>query len=225
MGTEEAFAYAWESYVLRYAPPLMALARPHHEAWTGQAVTLDGSLSRGLAAPLERFEWSFEDGTTAEGPLAERTYDRPGQYCETLKVIDQSGNFDYDFVIVQVVDPARPEESTPALHAACHPTQGVLPGQELTFAARAFSLEGGEELWDFGDGSPTVVTGSKPVYSWNHPRYQQPGSDWTALALDPQGYARTTHAFAAPGDYLVTVRRTGVDGRSAAARLYVRVRN
>ena len=39
----------------------------------------------------------------------------------------------------------------------------------------------------------------------------------------PDGYAKTTHRFAEPGDYLVRVERTGPTGARAMAHLHVRV--
>ena len=41
-----------------------------------------------------------------------------------------------------------------------HPTLGIRPGSEVSFKARTFGTTEGEEIWDFGDGSPKVKTRS-----------------------------------------------------------------
>jgi hypothetical protein len=48
-------------------------------------------------------------------------------------------------------------------------------------------------------------------------------SDGNVRAHAPDGYAVTTHSFARPGDYLPHVERTDRLGRTATARLHVRV--
>ncbi|MFQ5981409.1 MAG: PKD domain-containing protein, partial [Candidatus Heimdallarchaeota archaeon] len=49
------------------------------------------------------------DGSTTHGVKVKRTYDKPGSYSEVLKVTDDDGHVDYDFAIVQVLDPAYPD--------------------------------------------------------------------------------------------------------------------
>ena len=40
-GVEDGYAYIWEAYVEQYKPAVIAVARPHKLAWTGQPVKLD----------------------------------------------------------------------------------------------------------------------------------------------------------------------------------------
>lgn len=97
----------------------------------------------------------------------------------------------------------------PAIHAAFWPTLGLRAGDDITFSVRAFGVrpDEGRETWDFGDGSAPVFT----------------RSDGNADHHAPDGYALTTHRYAAPGDYLVSVSRTDDRGRTATARLHVPV--
>src|SRR5262249_4555814 len=39
-GIQEGYAFLWEAYHGQYKPAILAVARPHHVAWTGQKVTL-----------------------------------------------------------------------------------------------------------------------------------------------------------------------------------------
>lgn len=204
-GIQEGYAFLWEAYHNQYRPKLQAVARPHHLAWVGQQVTLDGSRSW-AADKIERYEWTFSDGQTVTGPTPTRTYGKPGCYNEILKVVDGKGRVDYDFTVVQILDKEHPDRLPPSIHAAYAPTLGIKPGDAITFKVRTFRTTEGSETWDFGDGSPPV----------------QVQSDGNAVKLAKDGYAVTTHRYAKPGHYLVRVERTSKHG-SAVARLHVRV--
>ncbi len=206
-GTQEGYAFLWEAWLRDGRPAVVAVARPHHLTWTGERVTLDGSRSWSRTGKIARFDWTFSDGATAVGPKVERTYDRSGEYSETLKITDDRGNIAYDFAIVQVLDPKAPEDVPPTIHAAYAPTRGLHPGDTITFKVRTFGTTEGSETWDFGDGSPPA----------------QVQSDGNVKPLTPDGYASIVHRFARPGDYLVRVERTNRRGHRATAHLWVRI--
>lgn len=94
------------------------------------------------------------------------------------------GRTDYDFAIVQVLDKEHPDKVPQGLHAAYAPTFNLRPGTEITFLCRSFGPFVGSETWDFGDGSPAV----------------QVKSDGNAKSLAKDGYAKTTHRYAGPGN-------------------------
>ncbi len=204
-GTQEGYAFLWEAYLGQYKPSIIAVARPHTLAFTGELVALDGSRSWSRSGERLRYDWSFSDGSKASGPRVDRRYDQPGQYSETLQVSDDRGNIAYDFAVVDVVERANPEPVPPAIHAAYSPTLNLRPGDAITFKVRTFSTTDGEETWNFGDGSPTVTT----------------RSDGNVEKLAPNGYALTVHRFDKPGDYLVRVEHGDRKGRKATARLHV----
>jgi hypothetical protein len=153
------------------------------------------------------YRWIFTDGTTAEGARVERAYPEPGSYAEILKVVDDAGNTDIDFAVVQVIDREHPDRLPPTIHAAYAPTWNIRPGYQVTFKVRTFRTTSGEETWDFGDGSPPVTV----------------RSDGNVRAHDPLGYAETDHRYEEPGTYIVKVHRTDEYGQTATARLVVRV--
>jgi hypothetical protein len=206
-GVQDGYAYAWQAYQEQHRPKLLAVARPHHFAWTGETVRLDGSKSWSAAGQIAKFEWTFTDGAGASGPQAERVYAKAGEYSEILRVTDTAGNVDYDFAVVQVIDKTKPEALPPALHVTYYPTFGTRAGDELTLKARCFGTTDGRETWDFGDGSPPATT----------------KSDGCVEALAKDGYAAVKHCYAKPGHYLVTVRRSNKDGLEAVMRVHVRV--
>jgi len=206
-GTQEGYAFLWEAYQKQHKPVLIAVARPHHVAWTGQAVTLDGTRSWSRSGNLN-FEWLFTDGSKAFGPKVDRVYEQPGEYSEILKVTDTEGRVSYDFAVVQIFDRSHPKRRLTTIHAAYYPTLGIQPGDPVTFKVRSFGVTTGE-VWDFGDGSAMV-----------HVK-----SDGNAKKHAEDGYAITTHRFAKPGNYLVRVEHTNPYGVKATARLHVTVRS
>ena len=210
-GIDDAYAFAFGAYRRQNAPKLIAVARPHLVAWAGMPVTLDARRSwhaRG-AEHIRSYEWRFTDGHGAAGATVKHTYAKPGHYTEILKVTDDAGRVDYDFAVVQVFDKARPLPVPPAIHAACWPTRGIGVGDEVTFKVRTFGVKPteGRETWDFGDQSTAVHT----------------QSDGNARMLAKDGYAVTTHRYAKPGRYIVTVSRTNNRGQTATGRLHVAV--
>lgn len=204
-GIIDGYVFLWDAYVREFQPHLLAVARPHHFATTGQAVVLDGRRSWSSAGPIEKFRWTGTDGQRAEGPLWERTYAQPGVYSEILEVTDKQGRSDFDFAIVHVLDREHPDQLPPSIHASFAPTFGLRPDQPVRFFVRTFRTTDGEETWDFGDGTPAV----------------QVRSDGNVTPLAKDGYAVTEHRFAKPGVYLVKVARTDRRGHTAVARLKV----
>jgi hypothetical protein len=203
-GIEEGYAFLWQSYQQEHPLEVVAVARPHSLLWAGQKALLDGSNSWGRDL---KYEWTFTDGGTATGNRIERTYEKPGSYCEILKVTNGEGKVDYDFAVVQVHDKANPEKVPPTIHATYAPTFGIRPGDPVVFKVRTFRVKEGGETWDFGDDSPPVTV----------------KSDGNAVMHAPTGYAEAIHKYAKPGHYLVKVEHVSPDGVKAVARLQVRV--
>jgi hypothetical protein len=106
---------------------------------------------------------------------------------------------------VVAVDREHRDRLPPSVHVTCFPTQGLRPGDAVTFKGRTFGTQHGEETWDFGDGTPTVTT----------------RSDGNAVPLAKDGYATLTHRYQKPGDYLVRVERSDEHGQKGVG--YVRV--
>jgi murein DD-endopeptidase MepM/ murein hydrolase activator NlpD len=204
-GTQEAYAFAWQSYVRENQPDVIAVARPHHFIRAGETVTLDASKSWAASGSIQRYDWTFTDGQTAAEPKIERAYPKPGAYSEILKVTDAGGRVSYDFAIVQVIGEDE-KNLPPTIHPTFWPTTGVKTGEEITFKVRTFRTTGGE-TWDFGDGTPQVSV----------------KSDGNAKALAKDGYAITRHRFAKPGDHIVTVEHSNERGERAVGHLWVRV--
>ena len=209
-GIEDAYPYVWEAYVSQYDRAVIAVARPHHLLWTGQEAALDGGKSKSFAGEIVSYEWTFCDGTTAAGPVQKKTYEKPGEYSEILKVTDSNGNIDYDFTVIQVYDRDKTEQTIPAIQPAYHPSLDIKPGDPVTFLVRTFNTAVGNEVWDFGDVSPPVSVKSETVDRQNFIKGK---------------FAETVHAFSEPGHYVVSVERSDESGLKAIAHLDVVVNN
>ena len=226
-GISDAYAYFWQAYQAQYHPQLQAVARPHHVAWAGEEVLLDGSLSWSAKGPghVASYQWSLDDGRKADGAKVTQRYPYSGEYNEILKVTDDEGRVDYDFAVVQIVDREHPELLPPAIHAVYWPNFGLKAGDEITFKVRSFDhgksegkSEGKPEIgerWNFGDGTPPVEVHSVPMVVGGG------GRKSTIYAKD--GYATTTHRYAKPGDYQVSASRINGRGQMATARLVVHI--
>lgn len=206
-GTVNGYPFIWEAYQRQYQPEIIAVARPHCISWAGEPVELDATRSWSRCGTIDKFEWTFCDGTAATGPKVIRTYKKPGGYNEILKITDARGNVDYDFAVVRILDKANPDQTPPTIHAAYYPTFDIKPGEVLIFQVCTFRTTHGHETWDFGDGCPEVTV----------------RSEVKAKVHNPQGYAVTKHAYRKQGDYIASVRRTNEYGHQAITHLHIRV--
>jgi len=205
-GTVNGYCFIWQAYQQQYGPKVIAVARPHKLAWAGEEITLDGRKSWSKSGRIAKYQWSLSDGRTVAGPWVKIIYDKPGTYSEVLKVTDERGNVDYDYVVCQICNKDNPQKLPPTISANFHPTLDIAPGEQVTFKVRTFRTDHGREIWDFGDGSEKVTVKSQSQDQHN-----------------PKGYAVTTHSYQQPGHYIATVSRTNENGYTATAHLHIPV--
>jgi hypothetical protein len=124
-------------------------------------------------------------------------------YSEMVTVRDDRGQTDVDFCVVQILPPdADPAKTPPTMHLTSFPTQGIWPGQPVAFKVRTFirgpfaENRSGIEEWDFGDGT-------------------------RAVSCSDENFDERWHVYAEAGRYIVTVKRTAKNGRTATAQLKV----
>jgi PKD repeat protein len=147
----------------------------------GDLVVFGGRFTDPDSPTGHTIRWDLGDGTTVEDALSPtHTYPDDGLFNVSLTVTDMHGEGGDDWLTVTVenvapevgfyTDPAIPE-----------------PGEEVQF--NAYLYDAGEEdthtlEWDFGDGSPLLVTDQLTV----------------------------THTYAEEGEYTVTLTGTDDDG-------------
>ncbi len=214
-GEVEGYPFLVEAYLDEHPGSLLACARPHLVGTVGEAVELDGSRSICDGSSIETCCWTLHNGETVGDVRTSVIYEKEGIFSEMLTVTDERGQTDVDFCVVQIVpqdgDPAR---TPPGIHLAHYPTEDIRPGQPVAFKVRCFfrgpfeGNAGGEDEWDFGDG--------RTATSWS----DSPARAGSSTDTD---YAERWHAYEKPGRYIVTVRRTGVNGVQSTAQIKVEV--
>ena len=202
---EVAYPYIWESYKKAHNPKIIAVAKPHRYIGVGDETTLDAEKSVSFEGNIINYEWTFHDGTTATGKSVTKKYDHPGYYSEMVKVTDDKGNSEYDFIHVTVVYDNKPNKEYGYTTVNYYPTFNIEAGQVITFKGRYFNVFEGEDHWDFGDGSPEKITHSNPD------RYSH------------TGYAMLKHAYEKAGHYVVSFSRTTNEGIPATTQLSIEV--
>lgn len=212
LGIQDSYAFLWQAYREEHDPPVLAVARPHQVALPGERVMLDASRSWAKTG-ISSFEWFFSDGTKAVGPKVNRVYDTPGTYSEIVKIADGAGSIDYDFLRVNVFPVAQDDttevvaHAIPELHVAYEPTFEIRPGDPVLFRSRGFRVQPcGEDIFDFGDGSPKVAVPSN--------------IDEAQHATN--GYGMVVHHYQKPGNYIVRVERLDANtGYMATQHLHI----
>ena len=143
------------------ADPTAAFSVSPTDAVAGQAVNVNGSLSKATAGRvIVSYEWDFGDGSpTDRGVTASHTYDLPGNYVITLVVTDSLGKTGATSIDVSVAS------SGPTASFTVTPSSPAV-GVSATFNASGSTARQGRTItsyqWDFGDGTTgTNVTTSK----------------------------------------------------------------
>lgn len=100
------------------APVADAQAEPATVA-VGQAATFSASQSEDVDDDALSFSWSFDDGATSTGELAQHAFATPGQHQATVTVTDVTGLSDTATVTVTVppdaTTPVGPGKATPEI--------------------------------------------------------------------------------------------------------------
>jgi hypothetical protein len=127
-----------------------------------ETIRFDASLTTDEGQPCGtrcQYTWEFGDNTAAvRGLTAEHVYTLPGNYIATLSVTDDRGGVGTATVDIRIIGPAAPVANftvTPSTLAV---------GATATFNASTSTVGAGATIvqyaWDFGDGSPIIVTSS-----------------------------------------------------------------
>lgn len=174
--------YPWlvTAYQAQHPKGLLAVARPHQTALTGEEIVFDGrnSLAWGGGRIVE-WRWVLPDAQAVSGAKAQKVFDRPGAYVATLWVKDNRGAEDMDFCHVKIFSKGDPEKAMPHVFMTYTPTQDIRPDQPVTFRFWFQGAGGGPIKVDFGDA---------------------------AVVQDYQSYAGIQHSFKRAGVHIVTAQ-------------------
>jgi len=140
------------------------------EAWTGgdrvhvpgKPMAFDGTVSVDPDGFIEEYYWDFGDSTTGRGARIDHTYQNPGSFTLTLRVVDNSEtpcNTDSAFANITINQPPVPVLNVPDF---------VEEGETFTLDATQSSDPDGqitEYRWDIG--SDTTLFGPQVTYRYS----------------------------------------------------------
>ena len=112
---------------------------------------------------IVEFQWSFGDGTSAQGMDVEHTFQNQGTFTVLLRVTDNYDASDEARVVITVL---APEPPGPSASFSTSTTAGTAP-LRVTFNASASSYDSGyidRYEWDFGDGGTGVGRTTSHTY-------------------------------------------------------------
>lgn len=153
-GTDAAAVFV----TVRNLPPVAVAGVTPNPVAKGSAVAFDagGSSDPDDPAGALTYQWNFGDGSSDTGINVSHLYAHGGTYPVTLTVTDDNGATSTATVVVTVSNTLPTAAIT---SAAPNP---VDEGSSITFDSSSSSdPDSGDVLtyqWDFGDGSPPVVT-------------------------------------------------------------------
>jgi serine protease len=184
-------------------------------AAVGQPVTFDATDSFDAGGPIERYEWTFPDGTTATGPVVEWAFDSPGERSVHLEITDDEGQ-------TATITPSVGVREDPTLCGNVSETtreSGRLAAGERQVVDHAFrtrvpcratvSLSGPDEA-DFD--LYLTTDGRRPTSEDYDRRSATPGSDERVHLPDLDGVVRLralVHARSGAGTYDLAVEELG----------------
>ena len=156
----------------RVSPPVSQFTQDATEVLVGQNVSFT-SLS--LNEP-NALVWSFDDGTTARGRTASKSWSEPGQYRVRLQAINDAGDdFSGEWItVVQPIDPPAAAFAAPAI---------VATGQAVSFRDTSANNPSSWS-WSFGDGAAATTASPTHVYA-------EPGTYEVTLRATNEGGSST----------------------------------
>jgi hypothetical protein len=179
-------------------PPTVKITAPQAGTPQGSLVSFHAEASDS-DGHIQRYRWSFGDGTTSEEPQPTHTYARSGQYRVELVVTDDRGATAHAQLTLRVQVGPQAIASLRAPNSRDEVLLQHITGETplvVVFDSRRSTAEPGAQIirweWDFADGQTST---------------------------DPN----PTHIYTQSGDYQPLLTVTDDRGRTSEARLSVRV--
>lgn len=145
------------------APPTAMAAANLTSGLAPLWVAFDGSASSDADGSIVSYQWSFGDGTTADGAKVDHCYTAAGTYTAVLTVTDDDGAKATGSKTITV---SAPPNTAPTAVAKANPTTGTAP-LYVTFDGSSSSDADGSitsYVWSFGDGTSGTGATVKHTY-------------------------------------------------------------
>lgn len=170
-------------------PPVASFTATPSSSADPYQMVFDGSASADVDGTVRNYLWNFGDGSTASGPNVTHTYLSAGNYTVSLSVTDDDGAVGAATAVVNIVEPAPPQNIAPSASFTVSPAADG-NGLKVDLNASSSSDPDGtiaSYRWVFGDGSAN-------------------GSGRTA-----------SHTYAAGGTYTIRLTVTDNDGATGTS--------
>jgi murein DD-endopeptidase MepM/ murein hydrolase activator NlpD/plastocyanin len=191
--TISPYPFLVEAYLRDYSDSLMAVAGGYHFTDLESPVVLDGTRTvvRDSSEQVH-YTWHLHTGEICQGSIAHIRYLLPGQYAEELVVQTSSGYEDRDYAHVRVYEKKQTHQDELAYGwVYAYPVRGIAPGTSVLFWNRLLHMHK-PVLVDFGDSTPKAE-------------------------IDEE----TTHTYAQPGIFTVSLYGQGMDAAAVMAKIQV----
>lgn len=150
--------------------PIASLSASPTSGTAPLLVDFNASASYDNDGYIANYEWDWEgdgvyDASTGTNPYASHTYNTANQYNATVRVTDDQGATDTDFVVINVNPPAN---DPPVAQLSANPTFGTAPLNVNFDASTSYDNDGSivNYEWDYdGDGIYDNSTGANPYSS------------------------------------------------------------
>jgi PKD repeat protein len=179
-------------------PPIAQFQATTVDWYAPASVSFDASGSVDSDGQITAYDWAFGDGGTATGETAVHTYSSAGTYTITLRVCDNDGEWGEATQDIVALVPPAPQNNPPVAQFTFTP-QSPSAGEQVTFSAAS--------SYDPAAMRPKSITS----YSWSF----GDGQNGTGTT--------TTHAYAATGDYQVTLVVTDNEGAQASVQQVIHI--
>ena len=154
--------FSWQYKGYNPRPPLAVIRAPS-EALTGEAVTFDGRRSSNGDYQIVRWEWDFDDGSTARGDKVSHTYNKEDEYRVRLKVTDERGLTNTTETKIKIK--TDPSENTPPVAVINAPSTGKVGDTILFDGSQSRSVSPIVRFdWNFGDGIVASGVNQNHIY-------------------------------------------------------------
>jgi PKD repeat protein len=162
--------------------PPVADANGPYNGIIKKSITFDGSGSTDLDGSIFSYDWTFGDGTTAEGVTVTHSYTAVGNYTVKLIVTDNGGSKDSDTTYADISDKPNSKPNKPTIRG----NQTGKKNTDYTYTAKSIDQDNDKikYVFDWDDETDILVTD-----------FMQSGTEYDMI-----------HSWANPGLYTIKVK-------------------
>jgi len=161
---------------LRRSQPQALFTATHTEDVIPFTVGFNGSLSYSPGGDIVSYLWTFGDGGSESGPVAEHTFEEDGTYDVQLLVVDETGASKTTTMTINALNPPPTAGFVYSPKSNMEGTYIVSCSETVTFDAEDYCSDDGDIVaydWYFGyrndDGSAASGTGAVVTHEFLYP--------------------------------------------------------